>query len=1476
MEPCDRGQRILDPNQPDSGTMNVSESERAESVQQVGKFLTPEAQRFFNHIDRDMAAGAFDQLTQESETILLEVACSPESRLSACVQETAGRKEAAVRCAQWNGCDLGTGAGVKMILGQIDRLKPKHVYISPECGPYSPIQNMNQRTEMQKQELETKRREVLKQYVGASCVYQHCIQSGIHVTWEWSERCQAWRLPLVQKLQEKYQPFVVVTHGCRVNLRDNERRLLRKGWKLMTTHKRVAEFMDQKCSCPKGYRHGLCEGEMTRKSAYYTHEFVKRFVEAIRYELTGEQVREELKGSMHVPQLFGSGENCYCHDLDKHGMKLKCGSCHTHMMHDMAQTPHDMAQTQHDTEMHHMAQTPQNPKSSEATGHEVYVHEKSIGVQRKKDEELKKKLYLLHAATGHCSIRNMLVMLKKRGASQTVLDAAQKFRCSICEEKQKMNSKPAATLEALPPKWAVVCADGGHWTHDVTKETVGFAVMIDEGSRFRAARILCRGKKQSLNASQFIQYFQEGWTQYFGKPHTLRLDPAGAFRSNELEAYCDAQSIFLDFIPAEAHWKFGICEQAVKGLKEVMNKLVSADGNISPEEALSTAVRTFNERDVIRGYSPIQHALGIAPDATGRFINSLEDRSREVLIGNPTGEFQETIERMKTAEQAHSEWVAKEKIGRALNSRGQRKYHYSPGDLVYYWRKQLPKGMISSKTGGFLGPARVLVTETKREADGQLRAGSTVWVVRGRRLLKCCVEQLRPATERETLVEHLATDEDSKAPWTLPRMVEHLDGHEYEDVSKETPSQQQWEQSREDEPMPELASPRQRLNYKRPVAEHSREPQVSQKVKRETSPGATSSDAQLQAEAWWNDIDFKEPAIDAMAYWSHKDAAIEVNTDMPTSNRGWKQLENDLYGYVVTALRRRAVELSEKRMDPETRAQFEGAKGVEVKNFIAAKAFEALPPHLQPPKEQAVGMRWILTWKLKDDGSTKPKARAILLGYQDWGYEHRATTTPVMTKQSRQFLLQAAAIRKWKTQKGDVSGAFLQGREYPTDLYCIPCPEICKAMNLPEGSITKVKRGCYGLVDAPLEWYRSIATFLQTLGLEKTWSDPCMWIWRPEGKVRGIISCHVDDFLFTGGRHDTQWEAILQKIRTQYTWGEWESRSFVQCGVLIEEQEDNSYHLSQPNYTEKVHEIPISASRRRENSQPLTGYEQTQLRAALGSLSWHAQQVAPHFSAEVGMLLSEVANGTVDTIIRTNKLVYAAKNRKNHRMVIHHFPETVEVGLFVWADAAGQNRKDGSSTQGLFLGLAPVTLLEGKMEKVTPIGWHATKIDRVVRSPGAAEAASVVNGEDLLYHARHHEITIQSTDVFNINDTVNKVAGTVISDSRNVYDKLQTEEFSTQGAERRTNLELMCVKHAQRHNMVQLRWVHSEAQLGNALTKAQAKELEHFYQLGCRWRIVSDEEMRSARKRKQKGMDVLENTQHTHQSTQKHTAQYTM
>ncbi|CAE7205304.1 RE1 [Symbiodinium sp. CCMP2592] len=832
------------------------------------------------------------------------------------------------------------------------------------------------------------------------------------------------------------------------------------------------------------------------------------------------------------------------------------------------------------------------------------------------------------------------------------------------------NAHPEILKMALPPKWHTVSTDIGHWKHPKTGEVVQFMLIIDEG------------------AAACLQYLREGWGSYFGLPRALRLDPAGAFRSQSVVDFCDREHILLDIVAADAHWQIGVCEQAIKGVKEVMSKMCDDDDQATPETLLATAVSVFNQRDQVRGFSPVQHAFGRSPDITGRIVTSC---------------------------------------------------------------------------------------------------------------------------------------------------------NQFEDVSEEGPTDAEWYRAQDvQEETPPL---RFRVRSPRP---------------RVGSPSSLFLSG--ESERWTSQVPESAWSAECVSFWEDQSAAVEVEIDMPNTARQWERATANLSAYFTGALKRQAVEVSEKRLSPQELAQFKEAKMIEVKNFLAAKAFEVLPKHLQPSKEQAIGMRWVLTWKTKDSGEVKAKARAVLLGYQDPAYEHRATTAPVMTRQTRQMLLQVAANHRWNVYKGDVSGAFLQGREYPGSLFCIPCDEICDCMNIPRGSVTKLKRACYGLVDAPLEWYKTVSEFLESLGLERLWSDACSWVWRSEGRIQAMVSGHVDDFLFSGNEDNPRWNEIVRKIKERFHWGDWVCNEFIQCGVKVSKTE-TGFCLSQEKYVEEIPEIPISSTRRKDSKAATTGWEKTQLRALLGALSWHAQQVAPHISAEVGILLSEVNTSTVQHLTQANQLLQSTRARKGHRMLIHGFGPTTELGMYAWVDAASQNRHDGGSTQGVFIGIAPVALLKGEVCPITPISWHSHKIDRVCRSPGAAETQAAVNGEDQLVYARYQwsEILYGNVDTKDPDTTVRRTTGCVISDSRNVYDKLQTEVLSIKGAEKRANLELLALKEAQSRTNVHIRWVHSEAQLANTLTKANGgRELELFYRMGHQWRIVEDDRMRSARKRKAEGMSPLQ------------------
>ena len=57
-------------------------------------------------------------------------------------------------------------------------------------------------------------------------------------------------------------------------------------------------------------------------------------------------------------------------------------------------------------------------------------------------------------------------------------------------------------------------------------------------------------------------------------------------------------------------------------------------------------------------------------------------------------------------------------------------------------------------------------------------------------------------------------------------------------------------------------------------------------------------------------------------------------------------------------------------------------------------------------------------------------------------------------------------------------------------MWVIPTREICQALNVPEGTVTKLERAAYGLVEAPLWWYKSVSKFLASIGYVRMKSKP--------------------------------------------------------------------------------------------------------------------------------------------------------------------------------------------------------------------------------------------------------------------------------------------------------------------------------------------------------------------------------------------------
>ena len=200
-----------------------------------------------------------------------------------------------------------------------------------------------------------------------------------------------------------------------------------------------------------------------------------------------------------------------------------------------------------------------------------------------------------------------------------------------------------------------------------------------------------------------------------------------------------------------------------------------------------------------------------------------------------------------------------------------------------------------------------------------------------------------------------------------------------------------------------------------------------------------------------------------------------------------------------------------------------------------------------------------------------------------------------------------------------------------------------------------------------------------------------------------------------GGSKDPEWLHIKSLIKERFKWGQWESKRFTQCGVLIE-QDALGFSLSQPEYLSSINEIHVSRSRWQEVNAPINEQELQQLRSVLGALSWHASQVAPQWCAPVSLLLSKIHTGVVNDILETNKLLRKAKLGQHQKMRIHAQPE--EPIIACWVDAADGHRPDGGSTKGVLIGWASKRLMSGALVRISPLFWQSAKIQRSVEVVG--------------------------------------------------------------------------------------------------------------------------------------------------------------
>ena len=1076
-------------------------------------------------------------------------------------------------------------------------------------------------------------------------------------------------------------------------------------------------------------------------------------------------------------------------------------------------------------------------------------------LSKKEQDKLVEAARKIHTNTGHRPPEALARLLRQRGAPLASRAAMEQLRCSTCAENGRPNTAPAVSLDVSGKPFQTLGIDLKEALYKGKKYK--YLVLVDESSRLTRCLLLFEiAEKAHRNATteEVVRAYETGWEELFGNPQTLRHDPEGSLVSQQMLDKFAEKGVHLAATAGEAHWQLGITERMIGTIFNTAEK-IAKENDLDFPSAVTLAVKSQNTVDRVRGYSPSQWAFGRQPSWTG----DLHDDAEEVNLSRDTSEaFQRKLQLQISARSIFEKEQLNQKLLRAARVQHRKENIFTPGEICFVWRlggKLAGTKKTGLHRGAWYGPGTILGTESKISEEGTVEPGAIVWVIMNDRLWRCAASQIRRGSERE-VAEHTLLQ---KKPWTFENITSNIQLGTFKDIMREPepPATADMEVdtvplTENDEPEPSSSS---RKSAKRTLGNGHR------------YPSKMPRNANLPQAADWAAAGAYANAamhICEEAFFSLEqtpDKVIEIAFPAFECERTIRKYLRNPEAFVATALRKRKVEVNEKRLTPEEKEMIRTAKGKEIREFIKEKVVTRLlaGEHVDPA--DIMRMRWVLTWKTDPDepGGKRGKARLVVLGFQDPWLGREKTSAPTLTKRGKQLLLQLIVQKEWTLFKGDVTAAFLQGRPLTKSKYCLAPPELAQALGLPEGErVVRLLKSVYGLTAAPLEWYEQVNKVLTELGFHRCHTDPTVWILlEPQTEeVCGIVGAHVDDFLMAGqGDH---WQKCLDTLMAAFRWTPLETKRFKQCGVDIEQLQNGEIVQSQDGYLSSLGEIDIKPERAKEAHSPVTETERTELRALLGGLQWLVGQTQLHGAVDVNLLQSDVTTATVETLLTANKIL-----RKIRQEPSKLFTRKIEGEIHVvgWSDASWANRKSGSSTGGYVIGLCGRQVLEGKRDHVTIVSWSTNKLKRVARSSLAAEVQALANTEDELHLTRltWAEFNGARIDLNHVDEIISSIPGTAVIDAKSIYDTLTSMNQPLQLQEKRTALEILAYLQNTEANNTETRWVHGGANLADGLTKvAQHPMLKEFLSSST-WALVQDPKGLSAKRRQTLGIDKLDN-----------------
>ena len=1045
--------------------------------------------------------------------------------------------------------------------------------------------------------------------------------------------------------------------------------------------------------------------------------------------------------------------------------------------------------------------------------------------------EARQFLTKIHKNLGHPQTKVLSQILRQQGHSSEIIQGLEDMKCSICQQHQEPKIQRPSTIKHEMDFGDKISMDGVTWTNKHNKN-FHFYHFLDHGTNYQTAVVA-----PNRSTDRAVERFVSGWLSWAGPPNELMTDSATEFTATEFSQQLQQLNIKCTNIPPGAHWQLGKTERHGDILQHMLSKY-EEDHPIETFQDLQTALAQCtaakNSCSLKHGYTPEILVFGKGLRTPGSLSSDDQLPAHLTAISeNAHGvQFRKTLAMRETARKAfynadNDMAIRRAALRRTRPDRG----HYEPGEWIMFWRK-------SETKQGWFGPAKVIQQDSQNSIFCMYMGNIVRAAPEHIRPVSALEARLVPESEMSMSLQQPATMSDQNTPITIPQDSTPTTIPVDPNAQNETPTVAETTQS----------------NIQ---SNSSTSSQPDQEPETNNNNGTTDDGVNVPVPELSDD---DELVCDTLI-------CIDDDTDIfhvQDQQLGWR-FEIDIDPNIIdtekctteevillaTNQKKARTEVKLCQLNKEELAEFDKAKEAEVANWLkTGTVSKALRSSLSP--EQVLRCRWIHVWKpLEDEAdrakhggrSRKAKSRLVVLGYLDPELETIPRDSPTLGRQSRMLILQMIASCQWNLMSFDVKAAFLQGKTQENrQLGIEPVPELRKAMGLKENEVCRLEKSAYGLIDAPYLWFKELDKSLRSLGFIPAPFDPCVYVlYAPNSsKPSGILGVHVDDGLCGG---DDFFQKQIQKLEEKFPFGSKKSQSFTFTGIDMLQLPDKSIRLSQEKYVSKIEPIHVAPERKYSPEEKVTENERLALRGIIGSLQYASVHTRPDLSSRLSFIQSQINSATINTLNEANKILHEAKRHKQTSITIK--PISLDKLRFLaFSDASFTSKKQPDSHTGMIIMATHADISKHCTCPVSPISWGCKKIQKVVTSTLAAETASLSTTLDQLSWLRLFwgwllnpklEWQKSKSTLDRLPETIavstHKDPDIAVTDCKSLFD-LVTRTAPPNCQEFRTQLQARAIKDLLNEG-VNLHWVHSGAQVADALTKVmESSFLRHTLDIG--------------------------------------------